>query len=136
MQRRPTPKIEDDCVSLYLRYQPQILAFEANFAQHILCSNICQKILKKGQLPRVKPYVQKWGGGESKVRIRIGLSPLLQQARLHIKKSAGGQLLRKQLLEFPNGAHDDGPDACEICVQAINELLLGKRQPSPLILKA
>jgi predicted phage terminase large subunit-like protein len=57
------------------------------------------------------------------VRIRR-LTPLLSQGRLRFKgDSPGARLLVEQLRDFPNGDHDDGPDALEMAVRLAAELL-------------
>ena len=57
------------------------------------------------------------------VRIRR-LTPLLSQRQIRFKgDSPGARLLVEQLRDFPNGDHDDGPDALEMAVRLANELL-------------
>ena len=56
------------------------------------------------------------------VRIR-SLTPLLAQHRLKFKRnSPGSRLLVEQLRDFPNGDHDDGPDALEMALRLTAEL--------------
>jgi predicted phage terminase large subunit-like protein len=51
------------------------------------------------------------------VRIRR-LTPWLAQKRLRFKgDSPGARLLVEQLRDFPNGDHDDGPDALEMAIR-------------------
>jgi predicted phage terminase large subunit-like protein len=55
------------------------------------------------------------------VRIRT-LTPLLAQHRLKFKRdSRGTRLLVEQLRDFPNGDHDDGPDALEMALRLTAE---------------
>jgi hypothetical protein len=43
-----------------------------------------------------------------------------------VRKTTGGQLLVDQLRDFPNGDHDDAPDALEIGVRRLELLTTGK----------
>ena len=57
------------------------------------------------------------------VRIRR-LGPYLSSRRLRFKNdSPGTRLLVEQLQEFPIGDHDDGPDAAEMALRLVAELL-------------
>ena len=61
------------------------------------------------------------------VRIRR-LTPLLARGRLRFKAgSPGARLLVRQLRDFPNGDHDDGPDALEMAVRLARTI---GRQPA------
>jgi predicted phage terminase large subunit-like protein len=56
------------------------------------------------------------------VRIRR-ITPLLAQHKLKFKRdSRGARLLVEQLRDFPNGDHDDGPDALEMALRLTAEL--------------
>lgn len=60
------------------------------------------------------------------VRIRR-LTPLLSQGKLRFKGgSPGTRLLVEQLQDFPNGDHDDGPDALEMTLRLASKLVRGK----------
>ena len=57
------------------------------------------------------------------VRIRR-LTPYLSNRQLRFKGgSPGARLLVEQLRDFPNGDHDDGPDALEMAVRLAGEML-------------
>jgi predicted phage terminase large subunit-like protein len=57
------------------------------------------------------------------VRIRQ-LTSHLARGRLKFKKnSRGAKLLVQQLRDFPNGDHDDGPDALELAIRVLRALL-------------
>jgi predicted phage terminase large subunit-like protein len=64
------------------------------------------------------------------VRIRR-LGPYLSQRLFRFKaKSPGTALLVQQLRDFPNGDHDDGPDALEMGLRLMIELFnKGVRSP-------
>lgn len=57
------------------------------------------------------------------VRIRR-LTPYLAKRQIRFKGgSRGARLLVEQLRDFPNGDHDDGPDALEMAFRLAAELL-------------
>jgi hypothetical protein len=57
------------------------------------------------------------------MRIRR-LSPRLSKRRLRfLTNSPSTQLLVDQLRDFPNGAHDDGPDALEMALRLAGDVL-------------
>lgn len=57
------------------------------------------------------------------VRIR-GLTSLLARGILRFRRgSRGARLLVDQLRDFPNGDHDDGPDALEMACRLAAQLL-------------
>jgi predicted phage terminase large subunit-like protein len=63
------------------------------------------------------------------VRIRR-LTPLLSQGKIRFKGgSPGARLLVEQLRDFPNGDHDDGPDALEMAIRLAAELLAQSHEP-------
>jgi predicted phage terminase large subunit-like protein len=64
------------------------------------------------------------------VRIRR-LTPLLARGRLRFKAdSPGARLLVRQLRDFPNADHDDGPDALEMAVRLAMMMTRAPQQPS------
>jgi predicted phage terminase large subunit-like protein len=57
------------------------------------------------------------------VRIRR-LTPYLAKGQIRFKGgSKGARLLVEQLRDFPNGDHDDGPDALEMAIRLACEML-------------
>jgi predicted phage terminase large subunit-like protein len=61
---------------------------------------------------------------KKEVRIRR-LSTYLAQKLFRFKRTPGTELLVQQMKDFPNGTHDDGPDALEmalrVAIQVFNE---------------
>jgi predicted phage terminase large subunit-like protein len=69
-------------------------------------------------------------------RIRNELGALLASHRLRFKRTPDNQMIVRQLQEFPNGTHDDGPDALSICTRLVNHLIGAKKSgPAPLRLQ-
>jgi predicted phage terminase large subunit-like protein len=54
------------------------------------------------------------------------LGGYLSRGHMRIRNTPGGKMLLKQLRQFPNGDHDDGPDGLEIGVRQIEDLIRGK----------
>jgi hypothetical protein len=138
LQRRPITTLEDDVARAFVAVRPQALAIEANGFQQVFAGNVKRKVLAAERTinASIREMAQTFGGGDSKPRVRISLSPLLAQGRLRIANTPGGRLLLEQLREFPGGLHDDGPDSVELATQMINLILTGKRRPEPLVMRA
>ena len=67
------------------------------------------------------------------VRIRR-LTPFLSLGMLRFKGgSPGARLLVEQLRDFPNGDHDDGPDALEMAVRLAENLLSEQQYVEPVL---
>jgi len=60
------------------------------------------------------------------------LGPLLAADMFRFGDSPGCRLLLDQLGEFPRGDHDDGPDALEMAVRAINGLAITEHDAEEL----
>jgi predicted phage terminase large subunit-like protein len=59
------------------------------------------------------------------VRIRT-LNTYIAQRKLRFKnRSPGTERLVNQLRDFPNGDHDDGPDALEMAIRVMGQILQG-----------
>lgn len=112
----PTDMIETLTEAMVEAYHPDCLIIEANGFQELLADNIAKRV--PHQLLFKMNNLR-----EKHVRIRMGLSPLLAQKKLRLRKTPANALLLAQLRSFPNGTHDDGPDACELALQGAWQLL-------------
>lgn len=65
------------------------------------------------------------------VRIRRLTEPLAQRRMRFKRRSPGTALLVQQLRDFPNGSHDDGPDALEMARRLAIELANDKARRRP-----
>lgn len=128
--RIPTTDIEDTLVSWAGRAIAEGVPYagviiEANGFQEVLADNVQ---LKMGQGGLPTPVYRCVNTKSKDVRIRESLTPLLHQRRLKLLKSGNyNRLLFNQLRDFPNGDHDDGPDAVELGTQLLNHLLAGSQ---------
>lgn len=101
---------------------PDLFGVEVNFNQQVFCEMIESEARKQG-LPI--PLVGIDNQAPKVVRIRR-LGPYLAQRKIRFADTPGTRLLVQQLAEFPEGAHDDGPDSLEMALRILLELL-GRR---------
>jgi len=124
LARRPTPQIVADGVELLRRFQPDAFAIEANQFQDLLAAEFEAEFRRQGLLAaRPIPLENQTN---KLVRIRR-LGSWLSTRRLRFKSgNPGTKLLVEQLREFPQGDHDDGPDAAEMALRLARQLLEGR----------
>lgn len=131
MRKRPVDEIIRDWVLCYSDFRPDVCAVESNQFQSLLCEDI-QEASDEAGLTDVN--IQPLENFTSKaVRIRR-LSTLLSRKRIRFKAgSEGAALCIQQMKDFPNGDHDDGPDAvemlCRILFSALEESLEDEAAP-------
>lgn len=132
----PTNQIEDHTIALIEQAAAEKpyngVVIETNFGQEQLLTNVKAKLEKKGLFA---PLYSHANCLNKIVRIRVSLTPLLAQRRVHILPSPHARLYVNQFKEFPSGAHDDAPDSLEIASQLLNFFLTGKRMSTDLVLK-
>lgn len=119
LARRPTPRMVADGVALYRRFNPLLFGVEINQWQELLAEEFAAEFQRQGLLAArpcgIRNYTNK------RVRIRR-LGPYLSQRKIKfLRDSAATRLLVDQLRDFPNGAHDDGPDALEMALRLAEE---------------
>ncbi|HHL71363.1 MAG TPA: hypothetical protein ENJ29_02530 [Bacteroidetes bacterium] len=103
----------------YNELRPHYIGLEINGFQSLLKREFQRAAKKFGfQLP-IKPVVQK----ENK-ELRIErLSPLVESGLIRFVEGAGDiDLLIEQLLDFPDAAHDDGPDALAGAIEILEKI--------------
>ena len=77
------------------------------------------------------PIVEVINTVNKQVRIRR-LGPYLARQEIRFRSTKGTRLLVDQLREFPEGQHDDGPDALEMALRVMIDQWNGrKKQPRP-----
>lgn len=121
LARRPVPQIVADGVELYRRFRPDVFGIEANQFQDLLAGQFDEEFRRQGLLAaRPVPLLNRTN---KLVRIRR-LGPYLAARRLRFKSgNPGTRLLVHQLMEFPVGDFDDGPDAAEMAIRLAAEML-------------
>jgi predicted phage terminase large subunit-like protein len=122
IERRDISRICDDAVRWMKTFDCRTLGLETD--QYEACRLLMERWLDDAGLLR---GTWKLNDNDNKrVRIRR-LTPLLSRGRLKFKRnSRGAKLLVNQLLEFPVGKHDDGPDALEMAVRLLELVKQGR----------
>jgi predicted phage terminase large subunit-like protein len=108
--------IVEQAVELCHTFKPCSFAVETNQFQELLATEID----RVGRDRRIKmPMLHMPNHAPKLVRIRK-LTWQLAEGRFKFKKnSRGAELLVQQLRDFPNGEHDDGPDALEMALRTL-----------------
>ena len=89
---------------------------EADCWQELLQKDVKEAAKKQGVLTPFEPILTQ--GVPKAMRVRR-LGPYITRGRVHYRKNSGTNLLVKQLQEFPNGEHDDGPDSFEMALRSL-----------------
>lgn len=115
---RPPSATLDRALDLWDQLRPDFIAVEINQFQ-VLFAQELERRAKAGwavQLPlvHITNYLPKL------LRIRR-LGPWLANRELRFADSAGARLVVDQLKQFPQGPHDDGPDALEMAIRVMTE---------------
>jgi len=126
MAIRNTSVIAETALEIQRTFCPDWFGVEVNQFQHLLAEDINRRAEKQGV---IMPLYTIDNRVNKLVRIRR-LTPLLSQGKLRFKGgSPGARLLVEQLRDFPNGGHDDGPDALEMALRLASKLVNEKFAP-------
>jgi predicted phage terminase large subunit-like protein len=111
--------ITEQALEINATFRPYGFAIETNQFQELLARELTR--LAAERRIALAPYAID-NHVPKVVRIRR-LTPFLAQDQLRFKAdSPGAKLLVRQLRDFPNGDHDDGPDALEMAIRVANEI--------------
>jgi len=126
MAIRNTTIITETAVEIQHQFEADWFGVEVNQFQQLLACDLRQR----GEERRIYMPLYPINNRVNKVvRIRR-LTPLLSQSQLRFKGgSPGTRLLVEQLRDFPNGAHDDGPDALEMATRLASRLIAKRYDP-------
>jgi predicted phage terminase large subunit-like protein len=120
LEVRNVSLIVERAIDIARLFRPDGFMIETNQFQELLATEIARSSAEQGcYLPlfHCENQVSKV------VRIR-GLTSLLSRGALKFKRgSRGARTLVEQLRDFPNGDHDDGPDALEMACRMASDLL-------------
>jgi len=121
MARRPLKDMVARFVESAGHFKPDIAVVEDEQFQELLVPELEQESVRQRLLVGVEGIST--GKVKKEVRIRR-LGPYISRGRIKFKRrSPGAVILRQQLMDFPNGDHDDGPDALEMALRKAVELL-------------
>lgn len=116
IERRPVPKMMLDLVAFNDRIRPTVTGIEGVAFQELLATDYEQAQVESGYYRDPPELIDNTVNKE----LRIGrLGTWLRLHRVKIKRNASGLLLLEQLKAFPNGKHDDGPDAMEMAIRLL-----------------
>lgn len=122
--REDVPRLVARGVELVRGYPGASMVVETNIGQELLIGEFKRTQLKAGVMFGISGYENRV---PKVVRIRR-LGPYLAHGRARFRATPGGKLLAAQLQQFPNGAHDDAPDAMELSVRRLEELVSGVKK--------
>lgn len=101
-------------------FRPDAFGVEVNQFQEMLADAIAQTSQERGLMLPIVPIDNRV---KKEVRIRR-LTPYLSRGLIKFKGgSHGAELLVQQLRDFPEGEHDDGPDALEMAIRIAGDLM-------------
>lgn len=118
LARTPAEQVSIDIVERQRRFRADAIVIEVNQFLELFHVDLRREEEKQRVLC---PAVPVQNTVAKAVRIRR-LGPYLQTHRIKFKRSPGSRLLVNQLGQFPNGDHDDGPDAAEMALRGIVKL--------------
>lgn len=124
LARRTAEVIIDATLERQREFQADAVAVETNQFQELLAIQMAAKARQRG-MPL--PIVQVVNTVNKQVRIRR-LGPYLARREIRFRNTKGTRLLVEQLREFPEGQHDDGPDALEMALRSMIELWNGRQR--------
>ncbi len=123
MQKRPIKEFVADIVSGTKWFMPSTCAIESNQFQETIVDEAEAQAAEAKLLAPIVP-IENYGTPKI-VRIRR-LSPYVSRRRIKFKRrSRGVNILREQMMDFPNALHDDGPDALEMALREAITILSG-----------
>ncbi len=127
LARRDVRRIIDDGLLLARKFRPDAFGVEANQFQEVLADLFAERSQAMNlSLPLwcVTNHLNK------QTRIRATLTPHLARGEFRFRRhSPGAKLLVDQLIAFPAGDHDDGPDALEMAVRLMKRLTASGSEP-------
>lgn len=124
--RRPTEQIIDGVIEHHRQFRPDVWGIEVNQFQELLAVQLAARARALGMPLPIVPITNTVN---KQIRIRR-LGPYLRQNVVHFRDTPGTRLLVEQLREFPEGSHDDGPDALEMALRVMIDLFNGRQQPA------
>jgi len=122
LARRPPYQIVQDTIVACEQWQPHAVGIESTQFQELLVHEFERQTA--GRFGVSWPAFKVDNRVPKVVRIRR-LGQYITRRELRVLDDRGGRLLVSQLMEFPHGEHDDGPDALEMAVRLVLELAGG-----------
>ena len=121
---RPAAKIVTDLLAHIATFKPHGVAFETNVYQELLKDVVMSKAKDLDMPP--PPIFGINNLSKKDLRIRR-LEPAIAAMRVMWRETKGTRVLTKQLQEFPQADHDDGPDALEMAQRLLMHMWKGTK---------
>ena len=123
LKRRPIAQMVADTVDQYREFQPHAFGIESNAWQDLLQPDFSEEFSRQNVLAPEAWLLNNTVNKDVRIR-RIG--GYLAHGRIRFKQDCPDtQLLIDQLLDFPEGKYDDGPDALEMAIRLAEQLTEG-----------
>jgi predicted phage terminase large subunit-like protein len=113
--------LSDIAVGHYRSFWPDTFAVEVNQFQELLS----REFFRVGRTHGVSLPIHEITNTRPKIERIRRITPFLARRELHFRDTPGTHLLVDQLMDFPNGDHDDGPDALDMALQEGFRMLAG-----------
>lgn len=120
LQREPVPAMVARALNLCERDRPHALVIEVNQGLDLLIPEFERQAQARGLVCPLQG-IENYSVGKQRIE-RLG--SYFARKQIRIRNTVGGRMLVDQLRDFPNGDHDDGPDALELAVRFL-ELMTG-----------
>lgn len=121
LKRRPVPLIISDTVQHALQFRPDAIGIEANAFQELM-GDMLLKELSIWNLENI-PVYPIINTVNKQVRIRRLGGPLYSREFRFLDNHPDTKMMVEQLEDFPNGSHDDGPDALEMARRLLIDIV-------------
>lgn len=117
IERRPPEQIVSDTIDRCTWWCPDLVALETNHSQSLLGLEFDRQCRERNLPPL--PLVPIHNHVDKTSRIRE-LGSVIIRHQLRFASNDDCRMLVRQLRAFPQGEHDDGPDALEMAVRILN----------------
>lgn len=123
LRKRPPMEIVADTIAMYRRLMPCVVSIESNAFQAVMAP-LFDLVCQRDGIPPL-PLMLVDNHEAKAVRIQR-LDPHLAGHKFRFRRSNGAERLLEQLQMFPDkNFHDDGPDALEMALRAMNGFWAG-----------
>lgn len=111
IERRPVPQLVHDCLDVMRDFRPVDFGIESNAWQFMIANEIERELQARDWPPLPTTLINNQINKIFRIQ-RLG--KYLAKGLLRFRSNRDCELLVNQLREFPQGDHDDGPDALEM----------------------
>jgi len=118
----PPEEAVREAIDMSRWYCPHAVAVESNAFQYLLAPEFDRQCRER-RLPPLPIHLIEQRTPKF-VRIER-LGTFFQRRKIRIKETPGSQILYDQLRDFPQGDHDDGPDALELAIRMLQTMAAG-----------